>query len=116
VLVLKGAEIFAHERKTQLGWYDDVEEMRPKKAPSSDTDLVTIFDQYSQVTGRRGWQAEFLLGCSLLSCRYARRKIKHLNERGCKAFARCVISLLNSLFDKMGAEAFKVIPAMSGEW
>jgi hypothetical protein len=113
--VLEGAKIFANDEKAQLSWYDDIEKLRPEKASFSEEDLITTFIQYSQATGRRSWQAEFLLGCSLLSSRYVHERIKHTNERGCKSFARCIISLLNSLFPSLGEEAFKVIPAMSGE-
>jgi hypothetical protein len=112
--VLEGAKIFAKDKKAQLSWYDDIEKLRPKKASCSE-DLIATFIQYSQATGRRGWQAEFLLGCSLLSSQYVRERIRHPNERGCKSFARCIVSLLNSLFSELGEEAFKVIPAMSGE-
>jgi hypothetical protein len=113
--VLEGAKIFVKDKKAQLSWYDDIEKLRPKKASCSEADLITTFIRYSQATGRRSWQAEFLLGCSLLSSRYVHERIRHPNERGCKSFARCIISLLNSLFSELGEEAFKVIPAMSGE-
>lgn len=113
--VLEGAKTFMNNKKAQLSWYDDLESLRPRKAPCSGADLVTTFIQYSQATGRRCWQAKFLLGCSLLNNRYTHKRTIQRSERACKSLARCIIGLLNSLYPKVGGDAFKVIPAISSK-
>lgn len=114
-LVLNGAKVFLRDKGAQLSWEDDLERLRPQEEPRSGADLVTSLSRYAQATGRRSWQASFLLGCSLLRDNYVHDRIKIANERACKSLARYLLSLVDSLYDAIGETAFKVVPAMSGK-
>lgn len=114
-LVHEGAEAFLADKNAQLSWGSDLEELRPKEIPHSEAELIISLSRYAENTGRRSWQASLLLGCSLLRDQYVRGRNKIVNERACKALARYVLTLIDSLFDKIGETAFKVVPAMSGK-
>ena len=114
-LVVDGAAAFLKDTDAQLSWEGDLERLKPEEAPRSGADLVMSLNRYAQATGRRSWQASFLLGCSLLRDNYVHNRIKIANERACKSLARYLLSLVDSLYDAIGEMAFKVIPAMSGK-
>jgi hypothetical protein len=114
-LVHQGAEAFLADKNAQLSWGSDLEELRPREIPRSEAELIRSLRRYAETTGRRSWQASFLLGCSLLRDQYLRGRNRIVNERAYKALARYVLTLIDSLFDIIGAAAFKVVPAMSGK-